>query len=172
MDNIKIYPDSARLPLRQLIIAIDVCLEKELFMPGLILLYSTIDIMAAINSISIRAGRKAFVEWVDEYLLPESGLACSAADLYGGRCSLIHTLSPESNLSRKGKAKEIAYIAKTKPEDKLDKRITGPVNTVIVDVEKLLVAFRKATLRFMNDVLKDPIKKRAWRIFILGSRAT
>ena len=50
-----------------------------------------------------------FVRLCEVYLLPSTNVRCSALDLYASRCSFLHSLGWESNLSREGKAKPIFY---------------------------------------------------------------
>ena len=60
---------------------------------AMILVYSGIDAFAWLN----RPGniedvrRTDFEQWVDTYLLPDSGLNCSSSDLYAARCGLVHS---------------------------------------------------------------------------------
>jgi hypothetical protein len=90
--------------------AIDLLCETELHQPCLVLLYSTID-AAAWLSVSGEAdvSRNAFTGWVDAFLLPGSSLECTALDLYGARCGILHSMSAFSALSRSGKVRTISY---------------------------------------------------------------
>lgn len=93
----------------ELLTAIEACLRSRLLLPGLLLLYAGIDIMAWLNRPKSHADvqRSDFVEWAEKYLLPGTKLACSAIDLYAARCSLLHSYTAESRLSREGKAKQV-----------------------------------------------------------------
>src|SRR4051794_40413015 len=78
--------------IRELMQAIRACNDAALHMPALILLYSCIDIMANLDlPRSLQEGRRTdFIRWAEEYLLEESDLPCSGAELYAARCGLLH----------------------------------------------------------------------------------
>lgn len=71
--------------------AIDLCIENKLRMPALILVYSGIDIFAALNRPIEKneATREDFKRWCDRYLLSKNELPCSAIDLYAARCGVV-----------------------------------------------------------------------------------
>src|SRR5688500_6968026 len=89
---------------------ISACCEKRLYLPALILVYSGIEITAALDNEDPTIGtQEIFRNWVKKYLLPVRMLYCNDADLYGARCGLIHTLTPYSKMSSSGRARTIAY---------------------------------------------------------------
>jgi hypothetical protein len=131
-------------------------------LPGLILLFSAIDIFASLARQATKHSvtRADFIQWVDSYLLPKSGLACTATDLYAARCALVHTYTPKSTLSRERKAREIQYdpwgvdtLQDLIQEAGMADRYVG------VSVEKLFHAFLEATERFELDVSSDPTRR-------------
>lgn len=88
------------------------CLQRH-GLPGLILLYSTMDILAWLSrpptsgySDVTAAGVLA---WLDRFYLPGSGLPCTSHDLYAARCSLLHSLTSRSRLHHKMRARIINY---------------------------------------------------------------
>jgi len=89
---------------------IKACLIQRAPLPSLILLYSAIDIIAWLcnDNPSEKVGVR-FMNWVDNYLLKAKPLPCTSADLYGARCGIVHTLTPESDMSSKGRARQIGY---------------------------------------------------------------
>jgi len=91
--------------------AIDTCLKNELQLPGLILLYTGIDSMAWLNRPKLQPDvrRNDFIYWVNRYLLPDSGLACEALDLYAARCALVHSYTSESSLTRQTRKLALKY---------------------------------------------------------------
>lgn len=73
---------------------------------------ASIDIMASsARPIEQENGtRQDFLDWCSTYLLPLShNPRLTAEDLYGARCGLLHTYSPQSSLSRAGRAKLVWY---------------------------------------------------------------
>jgi hypothetical protein len=99
--------------------SVEDCLAKRRLLPCLILLYSAIDIVSSLES--RRASKAAFIAWSDKYLLQGSLLLCTASDLYGARCGILHTLSPESDMSRKGTARHIFYAWGNAKTDELER---------------------------------------------------
>ena len=49
--------------------------------------------------------KAAFLRWCDSYLLASKALPCNSLELYGARCGVLHAGSPDSDLSRLGKAR-------------------------------------------------------------------
>ena len=83
--------------------------EKELFEHMLVLLYSSIDVLGLLNADenTTKATRATFMGWINEYM-DLSKLNLSAIDIYSARCSVLHTHSTESDLSKNGKVKDIS----------------------------------------------------------------
>jgi hypothetical protein len=100
--------------------AIDLLIENKLDQPALALIYSTIDAAASLDRDPTHKDveRSDFLRWVDTYLLPSSGLACTSMDLYAARCGLLHAFAAFSALTRSGRARTIAYAwGKARVED-------------------------------------------------------
>jgi len=142
--------------------AIDTCLKNELQLPGLILLYTGIDSMAWLNRPKLQPDvrRNDFIYWVNRYLLPDSGLACEALDLYAARCALVHSYTSESSLTRQGKAKEIAYPWGKGGAKKLQKAMNSvdKNRAIAVHIEDLFHAFQNGIERFKEALSNDPIR--------------
>jgi hypothetical protein len=85
------------------------CHRQERWMPCLVLLYSGIDIVASLEPSTGGGVRERFENWVDKYLLAGRSFACTATDLYGARCAVVHTFTPDSDLSSRGKARVVGY---------------------------------------------------------------
>ena len=96
----------------------EICIKNELIGPALILIYSSIDTCGWLDSYCAFATRASFTDWTENYLLTAKTLQCSALDLYAARCGLLHTLTPDSQLSAHGKARRICYAwGKGKAQD-------------------------------------------------------
>jgi hypothetical protein len=89
----------------------DLCWEHRLYGPMLILLFSTIDALAWLTCSHNQPDVKAadFMRWVDQYLMPGSGLPCTSSDLYAARCGLVHSLTPDARKIGEGHAQDIYY---------------------------------------------------------------
>jgi hypothetical protein len=97
---------------------IKACMEKKAIIPTLVLIYSAIDTTGWLDSTDVFSTRNDFIRWVDSYLLKTKPLKCTPMDLYAARCGLLHTFTPDSQLSSSGKARAIYYAwGKAKVED-------------------------------------------------------
>jgi hypothetical protein len=139
--------------LQQLIIAIDLCFEKGLVAPTLALLFSGIDTMAWLGLPDDQEDvtRDEFIRWADRYLLPESGILCTALDLYSARCGILHSMTAESRAIRTGNAKRVFYAWGTHRFEDLQQilnRIGEPI--VALQVDALIKAFRIAIDKFVE----------------------
>jgi hypothetical protein len=139
--------------------AVDSCLELNLTIPALILLYSGIDTIAALEQ--GRADRNAFTKWVDSYLLASKTLPCSALDLYAARCGVLHTLTSDSDLARSAKAKRILYALGKDDPTKL-KAVVDLLKGepyVVVSVRDLHEGFRLGLAKFIEELETNPTRE-------------
>lgn len=141
--------------------AIQLTLDAKKQLPTLILIYSSIDILAWLNRPSTHPDvvRSDFISWVDNYLLPDSNLHCSSIDLYAARCGIIHSYAAESKLSREGKAKQIWYTWGKGEVKRLESRIKQAKLdniAVAVQIEELFNALKSGLVRFITSLDADP----------------
>ncbi len=145
--------------INELLDTIEVCINNKILLPSLILLYSGIDIMSYLNLPENRndVNRKDFIKWVDKYVLPDSNLICSALDLYAARCSVLHSYTPESTLSRENKAKKIFYSWGKAKANELQKLINNANNypAIAIHINELFNAFRQGVLKYLNYLEQD-----------------
>jgi hypothetical protein len=142
----------------QLFESIEDCLLNRRLLPCLILLYSAIDIVSSLESGG--ASGSTFRAWADKYLLRGGSLPCTASDLYGARCGILHTLSPESNMSRKGTARQVVYAwgdAKTDELERASKELGR--NNCVVHVRELINEFRVGLASYLQEVMQDNNRK-------------
>jgi hypothetical protein len=90
------------------------CLRQRQHMPALVLMYSLMDTLAWTAADAKRAVgvRRRFEAWISHWLLPHLQLTypeLTAVDLYAARCAVLHSMTDDSDLSRRGKAKRIVY---------------------------------------------------------------
>lgn len=157
----------------ELLITIEDCLQSRRILPGLLLLYAGIDIVAWLDRPEYHQDVKAndFIEWVDKYLLPGTELTCSALDLYGARCGLIHSYIAESRRSRRGEAKMIFYAWGTGRAMELQRALDySDIPALAVRVEDLFGAFCTGVERFKQSLTGDPqranlVYQRAGKLF-------
>jgi hypothetical protein len=80
--------------------SVGLCLEKRRVLPALALLYAGLDIVASLERAPDERPKPAFLRWVNSYMKPDERLGCTAVELYGARCGILHASSAESDLSR------------------------------------------------------------------------
>jgi hypothetical protein len=142
---------------------IDVCLEKGLRLPALILLYSAIETVGALaNDNPSASPGEIFQTWVKNYLLPVRMIYPNEVDLYGARCGIIHTLTPYSNLSKTGKARMVCCAWGVASADLLQQWIqeAGKQDELVaVHVDDLYRGWKLGVERFIQDLRNDPSRQ-------------
>jgi hypothetical protein len=135
---------------------IELCLQNECLVSGVALMFSAIDALAALTRpVNTKdTSQHVFKDWLDRYLLPSSNLGCTANDLYGARCGVLHTYNPESRAQRKGQARRLIYQWHQGPG--AADAYPLPTDALVVEVEALHHAFEEAVRRFLIAVETDP----------------
>lgn len=141
---------------------IELCTSNKLILSTLVLVYSGMDTLASLD----RAPEHAYVQrddfqaWVTVYLLPDSGIAASALELYAARCSLLHTFGPYSKLADEGKARSISYAWGNAKVEDLQKEIDerGRKDLVAVHVGQLVESLFRGIDRWQKAVVASPEK--------------
>jgi len=145
---------------RQLVSTMEVCCKEKLVLPSLILLYSGMDIMAWLSrdKSHVDSTRHDFTHWINTYLLPGHGFTCKAKDLYAARCSILHSYTSESQLSRQGEAKKVFYSWGTAHPESLQQIIdvsSEKDKVIVLHVDLLMDAFKEGVQRFNKALSKD-----------------
>lgn len=93
--------------------AVAALFEKELYGHVLVLLFSTIDTMGLLDAPpqQVSASGESFKNWVKKYVLTDPSIEFNKVDLWGARCAVLHTFTSESDLSRKGQARQLYYYS-------------------------------------------------------------
>jgi hypothetical protein len=141
--------------------AISKLVMENLYTQALIILYSAVDTLAWANLPSGDVHQKDFIAWVDNYIKPEDKLGCTAEDLYGARCGLVHSGAAESQKSRKGEAEELWYATSPHSISLLEEYATqNNQRAKVVYFTELLSAFVDAAQKFNDEISKDEQKQR------------
>lgn len=139
--------------------AVRLCLENDLRLPALVLIYSGIDAWAWLGRPVDKASvtRADFIEWVERYMLKEGVLHCNATDLYGARCAVLHSVTAESTLSERAEARWIWYSWGDANDSVLQTSIDKMVDVaaVAVHLNTLFEVFVRAGNQFLNHVAAD-----------------
>ena len=135
-----------------------VLLEKRCFGPAVILIYSGMDAMAFLGMPANQQDvtRDDFIAWAEKYIHFPCDEQLTGLDLYGARCSMLHTYSMASKLSREGKCRMVGYMNKSVPEVRYNPRVDKDL--VMVSVIGLAEAFFRGVDRFIIDVFGDPMR--------------
>lgn len=158
---------------KQLFAALEHCLGTNLWEPALILTYSGIDAMAWLDRPADHEDVTPddFIAWVNTYLLPESGLNCSAEDLYGARCGMLHSHTAESRRHRQLLIRKLFYhrMVDEKPLALVQIRMNEKFLPVSVNVDRLVFFFSEGVERFVARLNAEPDRERLVRERILKS---
>jgi len=141
--------------MEQNLYAVVYCLQNMYASPSLILLYSIIDIMASLNRAQQHeyVDKDDFISWVDQYLLPGSALDCSAIDLYSARCAILHSMSAESSMSVRGKARKIYHAIGDGDARKLQLSIESRQdNAVAIHIDNLYKALKEGIVKYAQSI--------------------
>lgn len=147
-----------RESINEMLEAIHLAHNQELFIPALILLYASMDFVASLDreDPNVPVTRKNFMGWVDAYLLPAGEIKCRAIDLYSARCGWLHKYTSKSELVSRGDAKEIFYqFGLHDNEDQLQGAIKDPSVAVAVHFTRLFNAFRDGLDKWEEAFLTD-----------------
>jgi hypothetical protein len=144
---------------KQMIDAVEVCLKQDLWEPALILILSHIDALAWLSRPADRddVTRPDFVAWIDKYLLPDSNLECTAEELYGARCGLLHSHTGESRLHRQHKIRKI-FWSRAQGDNVytlIQIRMNEKLLPVGVGIDHLFWALRRALEQFGGALDED-----------------
>lgn len=130
---------------------IELCIENKLVLPALCLIYSGIDTFAwvAYGDVGVK---KRFATWVESHMYIEKKLNPRPIDLYAARCAILHTLTPESDLSRSKKALPISYAWGNASLKELDKSIEAlrPGQMTSVHLNDLFESFKLGVAHFLD----------------------
>lgn len=136
-----------------------VCLQNEYWLSAVKLIYSGIDNLAWLTREHDRPDveKKDFLDFVDKYLLPDSGLTCSSEELYSARCGLLHSNTAESGISRSGRARYLSYATGLSPEDRGYEQIRPESRGrhVVVHVDRLYKAYDRSIDRLNQRIGRE-----------------
>ena len=147
--------------IRSILDAIDLCLEKGLAPPALILIYSCIDILGSLERAKSEGTKHSFIRWVEKYLIEGKSLDFTATDLYSARCAVLHTLTAESELSNQGTARKVVYSWGTAPVGDLKEAIKRLKKDVVsIHINELNEALVLGIDQYLEEVGKDESRRK------------
>lgn len=154
-----------RQNMQELLEVVEDCAVRGRLLPCLTLLYSAIDVLGSLEKKENEGVKKTFVRWVDQYMLSTHPLPCSALELYGARCGIVHTFTPHSTLSRKHR--EIIYAWGKADVTKLSEAsLRLGRGEVALHVHDLIAAFKSGVSAYLKDVASDPQREKHFKATI------
>ncbi len=160
-------PPKLRSQVYDILNAIQQCLQQEprLAIPALMMIYAGIDGMAYVSLPEDQSEVRGadFKAWATSYLLPDSNLPCTAEDLYGARCGLVHAQQVDSRPARDGKARHLWYYVGPGPICLIPFHGGEHRRPVVVETVMLSNAFHVSIDRFFAAIERDSeLEKRVW----------
>lgn len=121
---------------------------------SVMLTYVAIEQMAWLSVEPLKTSGEDFKAWVDAYLLPNTQLPCTSAELWEARNGTLHMGSAESAKNRdSGEIRKILYVYGRTPG--LANKSEG---LVVVRTEELIVGFLNAVTWFLPALEADQAK--------------
>lgn len=151
---------SIDLAAREYFCALEFCNGHRFVRPVLALSMSWIDSLASLDPPREHAkNEQVFCSWLQRYADCHHDLGVTETDLWGLRCGILHALSPSSDASRRGKARQFAFAwgrAKAAPRANELKHTGLEAKFVILHVDELLNFVHKATQNFFDWLCECP----------------
>lgn len=138
--------------------AAELCRQRALDVPMLVLIYTAIDTLAwVLHGDKVTNVRHRFTALCESYVLPGSDIQCTALELYAARCSVLHTLGWESELSRSGKTRSVFYSFGTDDPTLAQAalELTNPGKFVSLKADDLLAAVQRTVATLAALAPKD-----------------
>lgn len=142
-----------------LMLAVGEAFQKPRLPPALLLFYASIDVVSSLTRPITQPDTSGdiFKRWVDDYMLPGSGLPCRAEEVWATRCGFLHTLTVESKLSRGGHARQLHYVDKKDVAADIQKKVDPSAqHHVVIWLRGYVNAFYVALERFSKKLEADP----------------
>jgi hypothetical protein len=131
--------------------------EANCYLQALVILYSAIDTLAWANISSGNVTRSDFCRWVDMYLMPQTQVGCTSEDIYGARCSLVHSGSAESRMSREGRVSELWYATAPNSINRLELyALKLGAKAKVIYFTALVAAFAEGVMKFSQEIASQP----------------
>ena len=135
----------------QLFEAIDLCVKQNYILPSLCRIYSGIDTISWVVFGDI-AVKERFVKFVENHMYKEKKLGPAPIDIYAARCAVLHTMTPDSDLSTQNKAVPLNYAWGNANLEELKKSVQsinfGEVSCV--HLNELVESFRLGVANFIE----------------------
>lgn len=157
-ENINLADNSLMNVIRDGIVGdIHFAVTNKRYRATLILVFSGIDAMGWIDRPENRENtiRDDFISWADEFISFQGG-KISGIELYSARCAILHSYGSISDLTRKGKARQIGFHAGGGPDIAESDEVP---DLVMVSIEGLAMAFRKGVIAYLEKLKSSSVRR-------------
>ena len=138
--------------------AAKLCRDQALDVPMLVLIYTSLDTLAwAVYGDETWKVQRRFISLCNTHVLPDAGLSCTALELYAARCSVLHTLGWESDLSKVKKVRALFYFFENY-DPRLAQEVLDherPGEFLAIKADELLTAAQRAVERVAQVASSD-----------------
>ncbi len=141
--------------------AIELCHKEKMYLPALIITYVGIDTMSHISMPENKAKHEKddFIKWVEKYMKFRNGKNYPGKEVYSARCSMLHYMSGESNLSyHKNPDKKTHIISYAFGIEGKDEIVKEDAKHIIFGIEPLINSFKKGVWDCLTEILSDKRK--------------
>ena len=142
-----------------LMVAVTEAFQKPRLLPAFLLFYTSIDVISSLTRPIVKPDTdgEIFKRWVDDYMLPDSGLSCRSEEVWAARCGFLHTLTVESKLSREGRARRLHYANSKEAAAYGQKKIDPPAeHHLFIVLGDYVSAFIAGVERFSVRIQTEP----------------
>jgi len=139
--------------------AVSTLYKEELYEQTLIIIFASIDSFGLLDAPEeqLNATGSTFQKWSAKYIVNDD-IEYTEIDLWASRCAVLHTFTTQSDLSKKGKAREILFYSGGVGDQVKDFSVFAKnVNNgshVVANLEKTIRAFISSISVFARDLDK------------------
>lgn len=146
---------------RGMLVGIEACMQRQCLVSAVTLMFAAIDALAALTRpvTQVETDGEIFRAWIDRFLKANDRLGCSAQDLWGARCGVLHTYSPEAVRAANHGARRIYYRWRGGPAANATRQL--PPGALVLNVEDLHAAIEAAIHDYMMASEADAALKRS-----------
>jgi len=143
--------------------SIELCAANGFFNPALKLIYSAIDNLAYLACPETEhqsVHKREFVRWAKSFLLPDSGLSCTAEELYASRCGLLHQNTVATCNLPTGMKRIVYTLGTAKAQEGIEHIDESKRDEYrFVSIDSLRGALHRGTVTFLKAVSQEPLNR-------------
>lgn len=140
---------------RGMLRGIQACLDQQCLVSAMTLMFAAIDALAALTRPinQPETDGATFRTWAMRFLHPDQRVNCTVEDLWGARCGVLHTYSPEAMRAAGHGARRVYYQWRLGPAADTVRAL--PAASIVVIVEDLHAALIDAVHAYIAEIPAD-----------------